>query len=464
VADQSTPHFSEFVTGSTAVAAPDRAKASPHEAGAATASVLGINAKSWAIRINTGENRGFASATRMDTRVARFSLQSVARSILPESRTAKCLRLRSYNSNVEVWKAVEYGTAAYAGLQTCGSVWACPVCAAKVAERRRVELQAAMAIHKVRAGAVTLLTLTTPHQKTDKLADLLAMQAKALHRFWADRTVKAIQVEMGTIGHVKATEVTHGRKSASNNGWHPHYHYLMFCGSGVDLARFDASQLKDWQVRLYLRWSACCLKSGLGQPSFAHGVKLDDGTKAGNYAAKWGLEDEMTKGHTKKARHGETPFDFLRAYLADGTDRQSAALFKEFAETFKGKRQLSWSKGLKSLFAIEEASDEELSTRVDESAVLLGILTIEQWRDVLKVDGRATLLEIAALAGWYEVQRYLWFIQGAANGVVFDRGMLSEARTLLLGCVPVSPACSEAKPEETGRSALAQRQSIDVLD
>lgn len=302
-----------------------------------------------------------------------------------------------------------------------------------------MELQAAMASHRAGvgvagggAGAVLLLTLTTPHQKTDKLAELLANQAKALHRFWADRAVKSVFAEMGNVGHVRAMEVTHGRKSPSNNGWHPHYHCLLFVGSGVDLARFDASQRTDWQVRLYLRWAACCVKSGLGEPSYAHGLKLDDGEKAGNYAAKWGLEDEMTKGHTKKALHGETPFDFLRAYLADGTDKQAAALFAEFSETFKGKRQLSWSKGLKARFAIEEATDEELSTRVEESAVLLGALTVDQWRDVLKVDGRATVLEIAARAGWHEVQRYLWFIQGAAKGVQFDREMLAEARSLLL--------------------------------
>ena len=395
----------------------------PEKAGPSGA--LGINAKS--------------CANRMDTRVARFSLQSVARSILPKSRTAKCLRIRAYGQEVQVWKHHEHNTAAYGGLQTCGSVWSCPVCAAKIAERRRAELQAAMALHRSgvgsvggRAGAVTLLTLTTPHQKTDKLADLLEMQSKALHRFWRDRTVNEVFKDMGTIGHVRALEVTHGRKSPSNNGWHPHYHCLLFCGSGVDLTRFNQAQMIDWQVRLYLRWAACCVKSGLGEPSYAHGIKLDDGTQAANYAAKWGLEDEMTKGHTKKALHGETPFDFLRSFLADKSDKQAAALFKEFSETFKGKRQLSWSKGLKAMFAIEESTDEELSTRVEEEAVLLGLLTVDQWRDVLKVDGRATVLEIAAKAGWPEVQRYLWFIEGAHKGIQFDREMLSEARELLL--------------------------------
>lgn len=397
----------------------------------AAASGHGKQQKSGEIGGTLGINAKY-SAKPMESRVQRFAWQAVARSILPESRTAKCLRLRAYGQDVQVWKSHEFKTTSFAGLQTCGSVWACPVCAAKIAERRRVEIQAAMATHRAGNGTVQLLTLTTPHQRKDNLGDLLAKQAKALNSFWIHRAVREVFAEMGLIGQIRALEVTHGRKSPHNNGWHPHYHVLLFCGSGVDLARFNVAQMKDWAVRLYLRWSACCLKAGLGAPSFEHGLKLHDGTKAAAYASKWGLEDEMTKGHTKKALHGETPFDFLRSFLADRSDKQASALFKEFAETFKGKRQLHWSKGLKARFAIEDASDEELSTRIEERAVLLGLITVDQWRDVLKVDARATVLEIAAGSGWPEVQKFLWFIEGAHKGVEIDASMLSEARGLLL--------------------------------
>ena len=116
----------------------------------------------------------------MENRVQRFALQSMARAILPESRTAKCLRIRAFDSDVQVWKSKEHGTASYAGLQTCGSVWTCPVCAAKIAERRRVELLEAMELHKAQGGAVYLLTLTTPHQRGDVLGELLDQQGKAL--------------------------------------------------------------------------------------------------------------------------------------------------------------------------------------------------------------------------------------------------------------------------------------------
>ena len=101
----------------------------------------------------------------MARRVERFALQSVARDILPDSRTAKCLRIRAYDKDVEVWKSKSHGTASYGGLQTCGSVWTCPICAAKIAERRRLEIQAAMAQHRAQGGEVHLLTLTTPHTR-----------------------------------------------------------------------------------------------------------------------------------------------------------------------------------------------------------------------------------------------------------------------------------------------------------
>lgn len=380
---------------------------------------LGTNAKFSATPPTTdpetGEiTGGEAVYNPMFARVQRFILQSVARKFLPKSRTDKCLRLRQASKEIQVWQSNEHKTTSYSGLQTCGSVWACPVCSAKIAERRRAEIVAAMAAHKAAGGCMNLLTLTAPHQRVDKLADLLKMQALALKKMFADRTVRKVFAEMGILGQIRALEVTHGRLSEINNGWHPHHHILLFAGSGVDLARFDGPQMKDWAVRLYLRWAACCEAAGLGTPSYAHGLKLDDGSKAAKYVAKWGLEDEMTKGHTKKAINGETPFDFLRSYLVDGTDKQAGALFKEFAETFKGKQQLRWSPGLKKRFAIGESSDEELAAQMDDYAAMLGTITLEQWCDVLAADGRGTVLMLAANGGWDAVTVYLDGIKGSA--------------------------------------------------
>ena len=109
----------------------------------------------------------------------------------------------------------------------------------------------------------------------------------------------------------------------------------------------------------------------------------------------------MTKGHIKKGKAGgENAFDLLRAVLADKEDRQAAALFAEFAKAFKGKRQLSWSNGLKAKFNLVEKNDEELAAELEDNAELLGLISPDEWRDVLKVKARATVLELAAAGGW----------------------------------------------------------------
>jgi len=386
--------------------------------GGVSAAFLGTDAKykNAPTKVDPDAGEILAFIEPKSARLQRFMLQSVTRKLLPKSRTNNCLRVRQGGKQIQVHKSIQYGTASYSGLQTCGSVWTCPVCAAKIAERRRAEIIAAMASHEAAGGCMHMLTLTAPHQRGDDLAELLANQAKALNSFWNDRQVKAVLWEMGTVGQIRALEVTHGRKSPRNNGWHPHYHVLLFNGLEPHLMRYDAlreEQMTEWTLRLYAVWARVCVKAGLGEPSLQHGLKLDDGSRAAHYVSKWGLEDEMTKGHTKKALHGETPFDFLRAFLENPEDKQAAALFIEFAQVFKGKRQLHWSRGLKKRYAIGEKNDDELAQeKQDEFSVWLGTITLEQWRDVLAVkskggDARNMPLSIAETSGWPAVLVYL---------------------------------------------------------
>lgn len=330
-------------------------------------------------------------------RLERFSLQSVARSIIPASRTAKCLRVRRGQSNgqqasIQVWRHAEFKSAHYKGLQTCGSVWACPVCSAKISERRRVELAAAIAMHKASGGEVLLLTLTNRHDRRDDLKELLTGQAKALSYFMrGTKAAKKWFDGLGSIGTIRAMEVTHG----DTNGWHPHYHILVFAKSGLHLANHvqDGASL----------WAKCCTMAGLKTPSLERGLTLQSGDYAAKYVGKWGLEQEMTKGHQKKAKGGgATPFDLLRRVLANKKDHRSGFLFAEFVFAFKGRRQLVWSKGLKHLFAVEESSDEVLAEGQTEGAELFAYITIDQWRRILRMEkrgmqARGWLLELAAV-------------------------------------------------------------------
>lgn len=345
--------------------------------------------------ISTVGPSGLPVRDAVECRLERYALQSVVRDLLPSSRTAKCLRNLQKNAEaVEVWKSSQHQRAHYAGLQTCASVWACPVCAAKISERRRAELQALIAAHEASGGVVVLNTRTFPHQRTDDLGELLDQLAKAESSYKAHRDYKRTTKAFGLVGTVRAVEVTYGV-----NGWHPHVHELMFFALPV--------VLEDLEEDLFRLWQAAAVRAGFEAPSRAFGLQLQDGSKAANYASKWGLEAELTQWHRKRGKvDSRTPFDLLRQVLTL-SDKHAAQLFRIYAEQFHGRHQLQFSRGLKKLYQIAEISDEELSHRQDDDAFLLGKLDQENWRLICQTGQRGVLLEVASVVGWEGVVQLL---------------------------------------------------------
>lgn len=328
-------------------------------------------------------------------------MQSVARILLSDWRTlAGCCRWRiSKAAPVEVYRAKRFGRCHYGGLQRCSSVWVCPVCAAKISERRRAELASAIEQHRASGGDVVLMTLTNSHGREDVLATLLASQAVALDSFRTWRAGRELFAAFGVIGMIRALEVTHGQA----NGWHPHYHFLLF----VDRARSKAA-MAAWRDQVAEFWRKCCASAGVPLPSNERGVDVRDGTYAATYASKWGLESEMTKAHVKRGRKSSrTPFDMLRALLA-GDDRTAGALFVQFAEAFKGKRQLVWSRGLKDRFRINGLSDEAIAESKDDPSDVLGLLEYKDWQLICHYEQRADVLSAAERGGWPAVEDLLW--------------------------------------------------------
>jgi hypothetical protein len=399
-------------------------------------SSLGNSAKSWRGFQESGTCEGVqeglevggsagAEPALYDPRVARlerFALQSAARRLLPTSRTARCLRVpRAGHREVAILRSPANGSTAFSGLQTCGSVWACPVCAHKISEHRRRELMRAIAKWRARGGIVVMLTLTSPHHEGQALAWLMERQADALHRFWRSNLVKRCVGGLNLQGRIRSWEVTHGRK-AFGNGWHSHQHCVLFHGLRV-------SGLNGMEDSLFPYWERACVASGLEAPVFGRGLRLDEGDEVGEYVAKgtfgadspdgvgvlaedaddrWTLAHEMTKGHIKRAARGkgETPRDLLRAFLAGTDELEAGQLYREYVTASKGRRQLVWSDGLRDLLALEELSDDEVAKGADPEAVVLGSIGLEDWRRILKVDARGEILEVARM-GWDAVVRFL---------------------------------------------------------
>lgn len=338
----------------------------------------------------TGEIAG--DRTPAQCRLERYALQSVARDLLPSSRTAKCLRyVQHKRTSVDVFRSVKYQRAHYGGLQTCSSVWACPVCSAKISERRRAELAELIQAHEATGGVVLLVTRTVPHRRTDDLGELLAKISSAERSYTGHRDYKALMSAFGFVGKVRALEVTHGEA----NGWHPHVHELVFLSMPVSLA-----DLEDDLSRL---WQGAALRAGLDLPSRAHGLTVQDGSKAAKYASKWGLESELTQWHRKHGKiESRTPFDLLRSNFTG--DERAGALFVQYAEAFHGRHQLQFSRGLRQLYQVEDWTDEELAAKQDDDAELLGSIQLNDWRMICKMGQRGAVLEVASAFGWSGVE------------------------------------------------------------
>ena len=119
-------------------------------------------------------------------------------------------------------------------------------------------------------------------------------------------------------------------------------------------------------------------------------MQVQNGEKAAQYVSKWGLEEEITKGHIKKGRDNSlTPFDILR--LSEN-DAEYSKLFREYADAFKGKRQLVWSKGLKDLLGIVEVTDEQLALETEKDSILLDEVALQVWELVHRAKKESELL------------------------------------------------------------------------
>ena len=411
-----------------ATAARGRAEPEAQPLGNNTESRAGIR---WALDEKTGEYQRLTVDARsrelrselppefasINARANRLSAQSTAGRLLANEvtprgtqwRVSGCIR-RKVGADVAVMYSPALKKAHFSGLMVCGSVWTCPPCAAKVSERRKNEVVQATDLHKSQGGGLYMITTTTSHKRSDDLGDWLARFSDARARMRRQRAYRELVQRMGLVGNVRALEVTYG----DANGWHPHEHALWLTDKPLSDAR-----LRQLRSELFDLWRRACLAAGLPLPNRARGVNVIVMESAAEYIAKfgreprWGVGSEMSKQHSKVGQaKSMTPFDLLRRYhdgSADGSHKRFGALFVVFAKAFFGKRQIVWSDGLKELFGIKHASDEEIAEEEANDAAELVRITAQQWRCVLhqKADVRQILLERAENGGHQAVVAFI---------------------------------------------------------
>lgn len=348
----------------------------------------------------------------------RYSLLTAAQDLMTRDDHRVCMCCKSPNpmSTEPITVNAESqsgGRASWGGLIKCGNVWACPVCAAKISEERRVEMRQALDGAAARGWGVGMLTLTIQHNKSQSAYTVLVKLRQALRRFVSARRWRDWKAEHNVQGSIRAIEVTYGK-----NGWHWHAHFLIF--TETHIAAED--ELTD-EMRQH--WQRCCEKES-AWCDLQHGIdyRYSSDTRGGEYIADyvakfgklpetesgsgWDESHEITKASSKVARSaaGRSPFQLLDDY--SNGDYQAGALFVEYVRAVKHQRQLVWSNGLKDelLAAAEELlSDEDIAETVEP--IVLTEVSDELFSVIVRYRKRGEVLAVAAAGGRSAVVDFL---------------------------------------------------------
>jgi len=243
------------------------------------------------------------------------------------------------------------GKGRVSGVKSCGSCWTCPRCSPRISNKRRDELNQLLSGARAEKLAVVMVTLTASHKKTMNLPAWLSAFKDASKRLRQQKAWRVLKPVLA--GSVSVMELTHGR-----NGYHPHQHWLLL----FDCSPVDAHRHAE---TLRAAWLTSLAAFGLSGNDKAFDAQPAD--KAGEYIAKFGAADELALSGNKTGRNGSRGPWQLLSDARDG-DKQAAAIWREYALAFRGKRQMVWSNGLKQRFGIGETSDEQAAAQADTAS------------------------------------------------------------------------------------------------
>lgn len=304
------------------------------------------------------------------------------------------------------------GPAHFSGTERCGSIWSCPVCASVIRPQRAEEIGRAVTAHQDAGGSLVFVTLTQRHHRGQRLADTLDTALKGWQRLLTGAPWHRFKKRHAVSGYVRTVEVTYGE-----SGWHPHVHAVFF----LDRRPSDAEvrEFGDW---IHARWASYAKdRTGL-VPSRRHGTDVQRVDARGGVIAaylskmqdegkRWDVGAEMARSDVKAGRGSSlVPFELLDPSRAEDEDDDEARrlLWLEYVEATYGRRAITWSRGLKDRFGVEDVTDEEIIEDAERSP--LAYRAPGRAYDLLRrsaPEALALVLEAAEREDWETVGRLL---------------------------------------------------------
>lgn len=255
----------------------------------------------------------------------------------PAHRTTQCTCALHDHADLTYFFKSDMSTSGhqFKGLISCGSVWSCPVCSHKVAQFRSDEVTKAHDLMFAQGYKAYLITFTMSHKKTSDLSSLVDALNHAFSMTLKHRTFKT---SFPDFEYVKAQECTYPFNSvtlANKNGFHPHIHLLAFTRS-----KYSPDFLKSAIFPIYNDYLN---KSGFNS-SYKRGLDVKDSFSNAEYLTKFGYSAESWRSGAEMAlsiyKDGH-PFSLIDTH---------PQAFLEYSKVYKGKRQITCSKGIRAIY------------------------------------------------------------------------------------------------------------------
>jgi len=356
--------------------------------------------------------KNVADTARID-KFRRYRQQAHAQKLLIDSnvkgrkggvhRTRLCHNVRSYQAEkiaIRIPKDASKKNAALSGVQTCGSIWACPICAKRIATQRGKEISQIMDYMTEAGNVAIMVTCTARHGLEFKLKLFKSSFKRAHRRFVQHYRWRKLKAQFGIVHSIKAVEGTWG----AEHGWHYHQHAILFLNADL-VAKADAETFQAWIEAARKLWLECLEKEGLdGIGEIAFDVQADHKVKE-TYLAKLGLQhDTSNLDYEASAGHNKTSGGAKIWQILEKSwkgDEEASALYIEWVEAMSGDQWLVMSDDLKKLCGVDDISDEEASLFDDIDEEVENVTLLEMSDDDFMPDRKlqklSTLLELASI-------------------------------------------------------------------
>lgn len=315
-------------------------------------------------------NANTSSHTNEDCREYRYDRRNAAQSISYHHRLRRCGKVPVGDVSL----VSSNGVAAFRNIETCGSVWVCSVCSARILMKRALEIENAIERWANVGGGFVFQTLTISHHSKQRLKALRKVVQKAFSATNEGRFA-SVHKSYGQVGYFKVTELTRGK-----NGWHLHLHVMRFVSDWL-----SDDKLYEWHARIVDRWVSAAKSVGAAapQPKAQDIQQVGFGDSLNGYFTKYfDNPREASKDILAGSKKGRSVWEILDVAILD-PNSEERTWWNEYEIASKGMNQITWSKGLRVMLGMgKPLSDEELADKEDGFE---SVLVIE--RDSVKTLG-----------------------------------------------------------------------------